>query len=798
VPSCIGHGKNQADIPERNIALQNCNCFEPNGQYWVFTAKSESAKMRVVPPASTSAAVKELVQLSELDLQNKIIEPLLSALGFDNITDTSGPRERGKDLVATKSNEFGRVELYAIQIKLWKSSAKSASKNSFGLLLNQLAQARMELVINPNTHLKQKPDKCLFFTPYAIPNRAEEDYHERLIGILQLGVEIVDGPAIIRLMAQHIPSALETFSMNLQYRLRLSREVTRIPESRAAFEGNDLDLTQLYVEVTLIEDSVVDRLIGAVKTPIIVSLSVADVKSIETSVREFDSDGVFSRVECLTETRHDVKDGRINIDLRQELKPVIQVLSRYVEQRQGLMIPDSTGVQLTEIALNSIYIRNRLEALKKNRWIDESWAALGEVGTNQPRPMSLSLATILRISTPVLIIGGPGAGKTTAMRWLARTAAQSNDAPLPVLISLVGMKGPKVGELFGRIAEQLRDLGYANIDFKSRTALLENLLKNGKIRLLFDGLDETGSLAEPLLRVFDQLCDHYPKTPVVVSCRDTLRLQPWRRAFVVRLQAFSNEQLRGFIHNWFSVEAKAEQLIQWLWANSRMREAARTPLIAALLCSLFAVQADMPSTEVDLYDRRFELLLGRWEQAKGLPSLGPKLRRNYFKFLQTLAFFLHSRERRTATHNEVLSIAKISNRMGLACDYGEMVEDCVRRGVLERQHDGQLSLGHLTYQEFLAACWLIERKDTLFIWRHLPEPWWQKTWEFYASKTEDLTAVVNEGVARRDERSMGTLRGLLKLAPYTSKRALNRLEDAPFRVREPISEDDPLEISELE
>lgn len=228
-----------------------------------------------------------------------------------------------------------------------------------------------------------------------------------------------------------------------------------------------------------------------------------------------------------------------------------------------------------------------------------------------------------------------------------------------------------------------------------------------------------------------------------------------------------------------------------------MLEAARTPLIAALLCSLFAVQADMPSTEVDLYDRRFELLLGRWEQAKGLPSLGPKVRRNYLKFLQKLAFFLHSQEMRDATYHEVLGIAKITEKSGTH-SYSEMIEDCVRRGVLEKQNDGKFSLGHLTYQEYLTASWLVERNDTSFIWRRLPESWWQKTWEFYASKTEDITSVVVEGIGRQDERSMATIRKLLKFAPHTSKRALARLEESAFKERPPLSKDDAQALSDLE
>ena len=63
-----------------------------------------------------SIAIKELLQFSEIELQGEVIEPLLRALGFENVRDNSGSGEKGKDIVATKYSEFGRNKLYAVQI----------------------------------------------------------------------------------------------------------------------------------------------------------------------------------------------------------------------------------------------------------------------------------------------------------------------------------------------------------------------------------------------------------------------------------------------------------------------------------------------------------------------------------------------------------------------------------------------------------------------------------------------------------------------------------------------------------
>ena len=69
--------------------------------------KQKRAARGLKTASSTGAAVLELIALDEHTLQKEVIEPLLAALGFENITDTSGPRERGKDLVAPQGHPRG-------------------------------------------------------------------------------------------------------------------------------------------------------------------------------------------------------------------------------------------------------------------------------------------------------------------------------------------------------------------------------------------------------------------------------------------------------------------------------------------------------------------------------------------------------------------------------------------------------------------------------------------------------------------------------------------------------------------
>src|ERR1035437_1954680 len=76
-----------------------------------------------------AATIEFLTSLSEAKLQARIVEPLLRLQGFTHVRDTSGPNDKGKDLVAV-TVEFGKTKLYAIQLKRFRFSGKHTRPNA--------------------------------------------------------------------------------------------------------------------------------------------------------------------------------------------------------------------------------------------------------------------------------------------------------------------------------------------------------------------------------------------------------------------------------------------------------------------------------------------------------------------------------------------------------------------------------------------------------------------------------------------------------------------------------------------
>jgi hypothetical protein len=240
------------------------------------------------------------------------------------------------------------------------------------------------------------------------------------------------------------------------------------------------------------------------------------------------------------------------------------------------------------------------------------------------------------------------------------------------------------------------------------------------------------------------------RSQYVLSCRHTFFDSingRWPGGLALRLRPFEEHELMAFVGAWFQHEpTSCNELLEWLLTNNAMKAAARSPLIAALLCSLFAAGADLPATEGELYASRLDLLLGRWEQAKGIPKLPRHVRRACHMFLVQLAAAVHQSQKRACTTAKATGIANTYCDRTYYRKAEALVEDCVHRGLLEYDSAGRLYLGHLTYQEHLTAEWMVSFCTPGSVWEYAHDPWWRKPIEFYCEMKADITELVGYGL----------------------------------------------------
>jgi hypothetical protein len=178
--------------------------------------------------------------------------------------------------------------------------------------------------------------------------------------------------------------------------------------------------------------------------------------------------------------------------------------------------------------------------------------------------------------------------------------------------------------------------------------------------------------------------------------------------------------------------------------SPKINECARIPLNAALLCSLYSPDVDLPTTETELFNGRLELLLGGWEQAKNIPSIPIPFRRKYISFLMCSAYETHKTQSRSIDVVILKEIAAKFHISGYNSSVDSMIRDCQNRGLIFYEQDGGFGFGHFAFQEFLVGKYLFDHNDIDVLKKIISNQWWRNSLLFYASLKNDLEPLLKK------------------------------------------------------
>jgi len=285
-------------------------------------------------------------------------------------------------------------------------------------------------------------------------------------------------------------------------------------------------------------------------------------------------------------------------------------LVRYFQQSQGFDL------------LDRVYVRLDLRPEMRR----SSPGQTGEVFL----PESLDLHDLLSlepaehpwITRRWVVRGDPGAGKTTLLRHLASALAKQT-APrwVPVFESLPKLMREREWFL-DRSARRLERGGQR---VEGLSAVLDRTGQEGKLLLLFDGLDEVPREdredAEKLLR---DLSIRWPAAPLVVTTRPIGYRRPGSEFVELELLPLDTERRYEFLARWFGRSTnepdfkRAAREIPIL-ENPGLQDLAGNPLYLTLI-ALLLEQGNAPDrNRTRLYDQVFELLLEGKHRPAGKP-----------------------------------------------------------------------------------------------------------------------------------------------------------------------------------
>ncbi len=195
----------------------------------------------------------------------------------------------------------------------------------------------------------------------------------------------------------------------------------------------------------------------------------------------------------------------------------------------------------------------------------------------------------------VLLLGEPGAGKTTTLLSFARDAAAArlNDPtqPLPILARIAGWDSLNETPLSEWLSTEIESL--VGTPFMASAAPIANQITQGNTLLLLDGLDELGAGRlldpnNPQEGTYDPRARFLPLIPAIGRVLLTSREEEYSQIGLkaglkgaVVLKPLDDAQMQAYLTG-------MDDLWAVLASDNALREAIRTPLLLALFRVAFA------------------------------------------------------------------------------------------------------------------------------------------------------------------------------------------------------------------
>lgn len=374
---------------------------------------------------------------------------------------------------------------------------------------------------------------------------------------------------------------------------------------------------------------------------------------------------------------------------------------------------------------------------------------------------------LLSIGARSVVLGDPGSGKSTLARFLSlvgqhqglqQRVGASPDDRLCIHVTLRRysdeLNTNHNSSLLDYIVAQARaDLSSPDAD----AVFFQSYLETGKSIVLFDGLDEVHENHKEVIR--DRIMSfmaNFPGNSTVVTSRivgyDDIRFDHEELTHV-QVGSLELPEIAQFVMDWYLARIDDERertenvddLIRLIEepTHTAIRELAQNPLLLAIIALVHRVDATLPDERVILYEKCTETLLNTWNNRKfgkgESRSLAKQLDKEYHSRMEAIGYWMQKAsatpgQRAVVPYSDLREflgdyIRRFNRRKDNEADPEFVAEEFLdfieqRAGLLIEVGHREYSFIHLTFQEYLAARYLISQAQKVGVatlWNTLAE-----------------------------------------------------------------------------
>jgi len=446
--------------------------------------------------------------------------------------------------------------------------------------------------------------------------------------------------------------------------------------------------------------------------------------------------------------------GEIGTDIKKYKGNIAEVIDQRLNVRQAF---EANSVALTNWC-NNVNFRDLGHVQKLHEvYIQLETYLYPRAISNRPgEPIPRrSLIELLQTDQKhVFILGQPGSGKTTSMKFLCKSLLESPAERLagriPLLILVRELESEDLGAERRFSSNTLLEAVVSALGIRDLNSIIQRLVgkqafpsigaEQGPVKkerlseqvrrlvryldrscsfLIIEGLDEAPNEEMRISLMMDvrTLARYLSSCRIIVTLRTGENVIVVENSDVYEIAPLDQVQVREFVSKWFPSGNDSAKLLAQI-DRSPYADTTIKPLTLAHLCAIYERSRTIPEKPRTVYKKIISLLLDEWDQQRGIRRetkySGFEIDRK-IDFLSNVAYSLTLETRRNVFTSQELGLVYTKICEDYALPHGERVkvveEIESHTGLLLKSGYDAFEFSHKSLQEYLAADYISRLPD---------------------------------------------------------------------------------------